>query len=471
MYGFRDASGKWAIPPFFKEAYSFSEGLAAVKMSNQAAVYNKDGKVIAALANHSYRMLDVPKDRLNTSASSNEQRYLYLAADGGRTIIDGFAKTISPRVDTITEFYGQAYTTAGQGGLIGLIDYDGNWLIHPRFKQARVIERRWQCDKAETEKDRYCASREAQLMVQDEEGYGFVDLAGKWLSPPRQGYASIDELDNVPLFKIDDNTYAMVTRNGEWLQSNKQAMWLYIKSQINLAKPPSVISPTKRINGLVIERFVNGIAVANRSQSYDYVDSEGETIIAQRFTDAKSFSEGLAAVEIDNLWGYINAKGEIVIRPRYKKAESFHDGLAVVKSTESALYGVIDTGGNSVVPASYIKILAFNNGYSAVLTKNKEWFLLNRTGEIGTTAYKYLKPLVTAHADLIRVTNTANKDRLLTYSGEERSPEASDISMLAYPFALLIDNKDKSERSFTLIFWNIESQKVEWVENISESKE
>jgi hypothetical protein len=473
-YGFRDASGKWAIPPRFDFAYSFSEGLAAVRVNNsRGALYDRNGKVIVPFGAYAYRMLEEDEYLLDGSTSSTDVRYIYRSDDGGRYITDGQSRHLSQRLDSIMSFSGRSYATAELDGKVGLIDRDGKWLIYPRYTQAKVIDRLWVCEKSETEKQSGCESDVPQLMVRSDDEYGFVDLNGEWLAPPKKGSATIGELDGVPLFRVGTYTYAVVTSDGEWVFSTKEEVGRLIKNRLREEKSDSVSKFPKRIKGLATGEFIDGIAIRRQGRTFDYVDTKGEAAIAQRFDDARPFFEGLAAVQLNKLWGYINRKGKIVITPRYKMAESFQDGRAVVQSAENSLYGVIDTEGKIVVPTLYSKIQDFKDGYSAVQDKDNKWYLLNRSGVIGETPYNRLTQLTASYPYLISVPDSSIKEQLLDYSGEVRSPMAADIEVLAYPYAILMDAEFDITNTFTfaLRLWNVETQKIKWEKSFNVRKE
>ena len=71
---------------------------------------------------------------------------------------------------------------------------------------------------------------------------------------------------------------------------------------------------------------------------HEYIDENGEKIIAFTFKDARRFSEGFAAVKINDLWGYIDTNGKILIPPKYKYPDNFKDGLAHVNNGGSYIY-------------------------------------------------------------------------------------------------------------------------------------
>ena len=72
------------------------------------------------------------------------------------------------------------------------------------------------------------------------------------------------------------------------------------------------------------------------------IDTRGSLEIANKYRDARSFSNGLAAVLDDEtgLWGYISTSGEYVIQPQFDTAEPFSEGYALV--SQNGEYSLIN---------------------------------------------------------------------------------------------------------------------------------
>jgi hypothetical protein len=83
------------------------------------------------------------------------------------------------------------------------------------------------------------------------------------------------------------------------------------------------------------------------------------------------FKEGLAAVKTDNGWGFVNTKGQLVIQDKYSDVTAFSEGLAMVKD----LYGwsVINNKGEVVI--NYTQIKKLNNLYNPTFINFKNGFI------------------------------------------------------------------------------------------------
>lgn len=91
---------------------------------------------------------------------------------------------------------------------------------------------------------------------------------------------------------------------------------------------------------------------------YIFTDSDGNTVIPEKWVDAWEFSEGLAAVAKcvpgEKYWkyGYIDVTGKTIIPFQWGDAESFSEGLAVV-APDHGDHGYIDKTGRLVIPCKY----------------------------------------------------------------------------------------------------------------------
>ena len=100
-----------------------------------------------------------------------------------------------------------------------------------------------------------------------------------------------------------------------------------------------------------------------------------------------SFKNGYAAVKIDGKWGYINTKGSLEIANKYSDAASFSNGAAAVADAASGLWGYINTTGLYIVEPQFDTAGPFSDGY-AVVSRNGEYSLVNKSGEL---TYLYSK--------------------------------------------------------------------------------
>ena len=87
-----------------------------------------------------------------------------------------------------------------------------------------------------------------------------------------------------------------------------------------------------------------GLGLLQNDQGWFFINSKGEKIGGDGWTNARPFREGRAAVERDGKWGFIDKEGKLIAEPQWAEARSFNLGLAAVK-TESGLWGFVGLDG------------------------------------------------------------------------------------------------------------------------------
>ena len=147
--------------------------------------------------------------------------------------------------------------------------------------------------------------------------------------------------------------------------------------------------------------FSEGLAVAARggnATSVGYVDTAGNLVIPENFSEAKPFSEGLAAAKpnaefakkmgYEELFGYINSSGTYVIQPRFGDAWQFQGGSARVQDPRSQKFGFIREDGTFVAPPTYDFAEDFSDGLANVGVtvpnrgSNRRHGYINSSGEL-----------------------------------------------------------------------------------------
>lgn len=98
--------------------------------------------------------------------------------------------------------------------------------------------------------------------------------------------------------------------------------------------------------------------------AYEYINNKGVVVINKTFTKASKFQEGLAMVEFDKQTSFIDKKGEVKFVTDFSytdntKIRGFKNGYFPFVSTKGK-YGVIDNKGQVVVPPEYEYIGEFN---------------------------------------------------------------------------------------------------------------
>ncbi len=104
------------------------------------------------------------------------------------------------------------------------------------------------------------------------------------------------------------------------------------------------------------------------------------------FQDARKFREGMAGIKLDGKWGFVDRSRAVVITPTYDDISYFSEGLAGVSINKK--YGFVDKTGRLVIPIIYDDVTGLFDQGKIKVTKNKEIFFINRTGERVLADYK-----------------------------------------------------------------------------------
>lgn len=174
----------------------------------------------------------------------------------------------------------------------------------------------------------------------------------------------------------------------------------------------------KEFNTSFASKFEEGVAVVaigqkptNPKEGYvwviKFVDTKGNFVYPKLWSSTPTLlalhkekairksSEGLKAYMVYDkaaqkcLWGFHDGKGNVVIQPKYVEVSDFHEGMAAVchpatgsGSGAQPHWGYIDKTGREVIPATYtVKPSDFNSGLARVLTRDKDAYIIDKTGK------------------------------------------------------------------------------------------
>jgi hypothetical protein len=159
------------------------------------------------------------------------------------------------------------------------------------------------------------------------------------------------------------------------------------------------------------------------NNEYQYIDSDGKTIINPQFSIATLFREGLALVRnsgTTSKWGYISEDGKYVVMPTYidasifneeiawvvaenaapkainKKGDElfslpnavsvriFHEGMAAysIRTEEGIRWGFIDKKGNVIINPQFSEVGFFSDGKCPVRDDNRMWGFIGKEGKL-----------------------------------------------------------------------------------------
>lgn len=325
-FGYIDRTGSFVVKPQFDMAYSFHEGLAAIKNCDGSAGYiEHSGKQILAFGDaddfsEGLARVGVVKPNSSIVEAQGEPnlpsgRYGFIDRKGNLVIdatwliashfSDGLANVgsvgkqgyinKSERVVIPNTLY-MAYdfndglarvAVEGKGGsgseTWGYINKDGQFAIYPRYEDAGDFS----------------------------EGLAPVRVNGKW------GY--IDETGRMVIQPRFDEAWGFSEELGRVVQNG---MCGYIKKDGEFAVKPQ---PGYFICG----DFHEGLASVER-EKVGYIDKSGKYVINPVFDKAEDFSEGLAFAVLGQTRGYIDKNGKFAFTGPFINAWKFSDGLAAV---------------------------------------------------------------------------------------------------------------------------------------------
>jgi hypothetical protein len=139
----------------------------------------------------------------------------------------------------------------------------------------------------------------------------------------------------------------------------------------------------------------------NRDSSwgeFGFINKAGEIVIAPVFDEARSFYQGLAAVGKNDKWGYVNKEGELVVGFKYDLVGDFHCGFAYICNHKGE--GYIDTEGREVIKPKLSEANTLNvNGMAPVAL----------SGNPGSGAGAYAEPAKKMLIGYVRVVNFEKK--------------------------------------------------------------
>lgn len=193
--------------------------------------------------------------------------------------------------------------------------------------------------------------------VQIDGRIGFIDTEGNFLINP--AYRAAGTFNNKRCFvrSLDYRRYHYIDEKGN-----------------ELPMPAGIDS----FNEISEGDFSNERALIRFDGKYGFIDTEGNLVIQNIYTEARPFSENLAAVQIAERWGFVDKNGEIAISPQFIWVGSFNNGLAPAR-INSNLYGFINKKAEMVISEQFEEVRNFSEDRAAVKLDDK-WGFIDKEG-------------------------------------------------------------------------------------------
>jgi hypothetical protein len=268
-WGYIDRDGVLRLHATYDQAFTFSEGLAFVRIADKWGAIREDG---------SYAI----DPGIRQDGGVFQENIAFLKSGNRETAIDTDGKMLFrvPRDINVWGFC-DGLALARRDGQYGYIDTAGQIAIPLQFDDTRGFQ-------------------EGFAFARTGGKYGYIDKSGKFAIEPR--------FDGADFFS---EGVAAAKMNGKWG---------YIDRSGEFVIPPQFTSASQ---------FSEELALVSRGEAPPvYIDHEGVVQIEGRYHWAGSFHEGVAPVEIDGLWGFINRSGDLVIKPQFSWVGSFEGDVA-----------------------------------------------------------------------------------------------------------------------------------------------
>ncbi len=333
---------------YFSTLRSFQKGKAVFKISDKAGLINRDGKI----------MLD---GRFNELIM--DQHYLRARLNTGYKnrwmILDSTGNNLTEKpYEFIGPFNGKIFPVRNRNywGAVNALGKEIVACVHDSLIQQT---------------DNY-------IVVRFKGKYGIINLHENWIITPQPNTLRL--LDDAYYFEFAGKTTFLKSLTGKIIYFSDNR--LEYKSNHVLEHLSSGAFWMIDMNGIIIDRSYHpqnvekifheseGYRAIRKDGKYGFIDDQGRLRIANRYDDARRFSNGLAAIKIRSKWGFIDDQERLVVQPVFDQVERFNNGYAIV--SQNNFFGLIDKSGKLILPCRYDEIVV--NGENRFLLKQNGLF-------------------------------------------------------------------------------------------------
>lgn len=321
-WGFIDRTGRFRIPPRYRGAGQFSEGVAYVWLWD--GEQRSDGVVDV---NGKFTKLPPTND------------YQFVFRDG----------------------MGRFQTPLGQERKYGYMDLNGRVVIPPQFYDSGHFSEglAW-----------FSVLKEGKWL------YGFIDKTGKVVIEPQFVYQPGDFVDGLAKV-IGQHDSGFIDRTGRLRirVESEHAGDFFSEGLLAIIQgdPP---------RGVYLRRDGR---VAFEIPFWQQRTARQRSLYTIRRLQLAPFSEGLAPVLSFNKLGFIDGTGRVVIEPLFRETSGFSEGLAAVKvigGDGQYVWGYIDRAGRFAVPPQFTEARPFAGGLAHVVTADGKGLLIDPSGKV-----------------------------------------------------------------------------------------
>lgn len=363
-WGYKDSSGNVVIPPKFRQASTFSEGIAEVEEGLLAGYIDKTGKYAI-------------KPCFPIGASSFDNGIAYGTKCSREFSANPF-QSGSGCVQNTCYFR------------LGLISRGGKFITEPKYEQFRPIS-------------------EGRMAFRLDNKWGFMDSSGKVVIEPKyaavqpfsEGLAAVTENAwDGGLSPIIPSAWGFVDRDGKLVIQHQyrsagsfhDGLALVSENCHNISgKPEGFIDKAGKLqissDQYLSSGFEGGVAVRCQNKKRWLIDTSAKPLTDDLYDqfgveEDKAYrlvGEGLIPVRKGSFWGFIDTAGNCVIAPQFNEVGHFHDGLAVVKFKHGHL-AYIDQLGKIQLDENYDVATRFHDGV-AIIVNDQGTYVMDKTGK------------------------------------------------------------------------------------------
>jgi len=197
--------------------------------------------------------------------------------------------------------------------------------------------------------------------------WGYINTEGKVVIEPQYAWAQAFFGDKA-LVELKEGHFGLIDKEGRLIREIE----------------------TKMAKGLSEDVFVYSIANAEGRDMYGYMTSDGEILLAAKYSDAKEFVGGMAIVntsgDYGSKYGVINKKGEFIVPAEYGEITYLGNGIYSVPEAHEAYYlstfvrkALFDNTGKQLTGFDFYDIETVGNGLLSV-TDEKNTYLIDEKG-------------------------------------------------------------------------------------------
>ena len=237
---FIDTLGRPVFPPIYQNLMPFHDGMALAVRYDRWGIIDRQGRELLPFM---YESISEPADGV-----------FFAGIPGEYAMFDTSMRRLTPFIYSYFSLPSEGMIAVGRGDLYGFVDLRGREVVPCRYE----LVGHFQMGRAWVVKDGHL---------------GIIDTSGRFVLPP-----------------VYENT------------TQKGTKYTYFDS----------------------------LALVEKGGKLGFVDLDGKPVTPLIFEEAYDFSQGLAAVRFGGLWGYIDTKGEVYIPPVFDLASPFEWGRAEV---------------------------------------------------------------------------------------------------------------------------------------------